>query len=60
MDWISVKKREPAIGSYIWAKNGDNSKTILGYVIKGLTGLQIDTLQGIRNFTHWSTYEVEY
>lgn len=60
MDWISLEKHKPVIGAYIWAKNGDNGKDLLGYVVSGLNGLQLNTLQGIKYFTHWSTFNVIY
>lgn len=60
MDWITCEKQKPNIGSYVWAKNGINGQNLLGYIVNGLHGLQINTLQGIKFFTHWTTYEVIY
>lgn len=58
MDWINLEHYKPCVGSYVWAKNGITGKNLLGYIVPGSHGLQINTLQGIKYFTHWATYEV--
>lgn len=60
MDWINLEHDKPKIGQYVWAKNGITGSNLLGYVMAGSHGLQLNTLQGIKYFTHWSTYEVIY